>query len=122
MPVIAGDDESEAVAANAGAAATATDEERYGAASVAVDGEDAPWPVDESSEASYRAEVRDRGETIAVPPPRAEVEDEGDSKSLPSVDELMSRIPANVREAMDSLFRAKFVKVRKVPKRVLKGS
>jgi hypothetical protein len=40
---------------------------------------------------------------------------------LPSLDELVQRIPPDVRELMDELFRAKFVRVQRVPKKALQG-
>ena len=40
---------------------------------------------------------------------------------LPSMDELVQRIPPEVRELMDELFRAKFVRVQRVPKKALRG-
>jgi hypothetical protein len=40
---------------------------------------------------------------------------------LPPLDELVQRIPSEVRELMDELFRAKFVRVQRVPKKALQG-
>jgi hypothetical protein len=40
---------------------------------------------------------------------------------LPALDELVERIPADVRDTLEDLFRAKFVKVARVPKKALKG-
>lgn len=39
---------------------------------------------------------------------------------LPPLNELVQRIPAEVREALDDLFRARFVAVKRVPKQALK--
>jgi hypothetical protein len=80
--------------------------------------EPAAWP-DESAESAFRAEARDRGETIAAAP-APEVE-EVDTKGLPPLDTLVRRIPAPVMEALDDLFRARFVRVQKVPRRALKS-
>ena len=38
---------------------------------------------------------------------------------LPPLDDLVQRIPPGVRELMDELFRAKFVRVQRVPKKAL---
>lgn len=44
-------------------------------------------------------------------------------KPLPGMDDLVSRIPAEVRDALDALFRGRFVRVTRVPPSVLtKGS
>ena len=40
---------------------------------------------------------------------------------LPSMDELVKRIPTDVRETLDELFRVKFVGVKRVPPSLLKG-
>ncbi|MFT3867957.1 MAG: hypothetical protein QM715_05610 [Nibricoccus sp.] len=40
---------------------------------------------------------------------------------LPSLDELVKRIPNAAREVLDELFRAKFVSVKRVEKTVLKN-
>jgi hypothetical protein len=38
---------------------------------------------------------------------------------LPEIDDLVARLPAEVRETLDELFRARFVAVKKLPKRLL---
>jgi hypothetical protein len=83
------------------------------------DSEGASWP-DESIESAFLAEARERGETL--PPKRADSDspEEVDLKSLPPLDELVKRIPAEVRETLDELFRARFVTVKRVPKKALK--
>lgn len=72
-------------------------------------------------ESAFLAEARERGETL--PPKRAETDaaEEIDPKSLPPLDELVQRIPAEVRETLDELFRARFVTVKRVPKKALKN-
>jgi hypothetical protein len=76
---------------------------------------------DEAAESAFLAEARDRGE---VTKPRAEsavdAVDEIDSKPLPALDDLVAKIPADVREALEDLFRARFVAVKRVPKKALK--
>jgi hypothetical protein len=72
------------------------------------------------------SELRERGESAPAPAAAAtaaarESEEPVDPKSLPSLDELLKRVPAGVRETLDDLFRAKFVRVTRVPKKALKG-
>ena len=77
------------------------------------------WP-DETAESSFLAEARDRGELPASKASEDSVDD-ADPKSLPPLEELVQRIPANVRETLDDLFRARFTKVRRVPRKALKS-
>ena len=77
------------------------------------------WP-DDTAESSYLAEARERGEPRVPVRPQAEAKDDEDPKSLPSLDELVQRIPPEVRDLLDDLFRAKFTKVRRIPRRALK--
>jgi hypothetical protein len=78
------------------------------------------WP-DDSAESSYLAEARERGEAPVAPAPsKAEEKDHVDPKSLPSLEELVQRIPSEVRDVLDDLFRAKFTKVRRIPRGALK--
>jgi hypothetical protein len=82
------------------------------------------WP-DEAAEASFMAEARERGEPVAsvsLPAAVKEAVDETDPGHLPSLEELVQRIPAEVREALDDLFRAKFTTVRRLPKKSLNQS
>ena len=53
-------------------------------------------------------------------PAAVEAAEESDVKALPKLDDLVNRIPADVRDSLEELFRAKFVRVQRVPKRVLK--
>lgn len=60
--------------------------------------------------------------TVATRVEKTESEDtDEDSKPLPKLDELVNRIPAETRELLDELFRAKFTTVRRVKKRDLKS-
>ena len=78
-------------------------------------------PFDEAAEAAFLAEARDRGEVVATAKIAADVVEEVvDSKALPPLDELVKRIPPEVRETLEDLFRAKFVAVRRVPAKALK--
>ncbi len=77
------------------------------------------WP-DESAEAAFWAEARERGE---VRPGREESEAEPAAETttaLPPLDGLVDRVPAEVKAALDELFRARFVRVTRVPRRALK--
>jgi len=76
--------------------------------------------VDEMAESAFRAEARDRGEVV-VAVPKAESEEPIDTKPLPPLDKMVQRIPAEVRDVLEELFRAKFVAVRRVPAKALKS-
>ena len=76
------------------------------------------WP-DETAEAAMMPELKSRGE-LATPAATQAVE-ETDTKNLPPLAELVKRIPPEVREALDDLFRVKFTTVRRVPAKALKG-
>jgi len=78
------------------------------------------WP-DESAESAFRAEARERGEGVLPVLPTTEAAEETDTKGLPALDELVKRIPAETRELMDELFRAKFTTVKRVPAKALKS-
>lgn len=78
------------------------------------------WP-DDSAESAFLAEARERGEPIAPAKAKEEIAEETDSKSLPSLNSLVERIPAEVRDVLEDLFRARFVTVKRVPKRALKS-
>lgn len=75
------------------------------------------WP-DAAAEAAFLAETRHRGESVPVV--NRPAEEAEDRRPLPALDELVSRIPAETRELLDELFRAKFVAVRRVRTRDLK--
>jgi hypothetical protein len=81
------------------------------------------WP-DEASESAMRAEVAGRGETLNSKAAReaaeAVAEAAAEKKNLPKLDELVGRIPAEVRDTLEDLFRVKFVKVARTPKKALK--
>ena len=78
------------------------------------------WP-DEAVESSFRAEARERGEPVVVAAPEEEAADNSDASPLPALNDLVARVPAEVRDLLDDLFRAKFVAVKRVPKKSLKG-
>lgn len=76
------------------------------------------WPT-AAEEAAFLAETRARGEPVA-PVREAAEEVEDNPKALPKLDELVNQIPAETRELLEELFRARFVTVRKVRKADLK--
>jgi hypothetical protein len=78
------------------------------------------WP-DEVAESAMLSELRSKGENVSAPRrPTAPVEETDTAANLPPLDELVGRIPPEVREVLEDLFRAKFVAVRRVPKQALK--
>ncbi len=86
--------------------------------------EDAPdWPPpDVEAAMSAEAAERDGGSGRAAPSRRArEAAETLDGGPLPSIDELMSQVPAPVLEQLEELFRAKFQTVKRVPAAVLKS-
>ena len=79
------------------------------------------WP-DESAEAQFLAEARERGEPVsAAPTPTAEPEapEPDPAGPAPDLDALVARLPPAVRETLDELFRARFVRVTRLPRKTL---
>jgi hypothetical protein len=83
-------------------------------------GDDAPWPTDEAGETAFLAETRERGEAVAVKPAAAREETAAETGPLPALDAMVQRIPAEVREVLEELYRAKFTAVRRVSAKFLK--
>jgi hypothetical protein len=82
---------------------------------------DAAWP-DESAEAQFLGEARERGESVPAPPtPAAEPEapEAEPAGPAPELDDLVGRLPPAVRETLDELFRARFVRVTRLPRKTL---
>lgn len=99
------------------------DAEAEGERSEPPQGDDAggaSWP-DDVAETAFLAEARERGEVVAPAKAREEIAEETDAKALPSLNELVQRIPAEVRDTLEELFRARFVTVKRVPKKALKS-
>jgi len=69
----------------------------------------------------FLAEARQRGETFSAPPKVDEEAEPANGGNLPPLDELVAKIPPEVRDTLDELFRAKFVTVRRLPKQALKS-
>lgn len=78
------------------------------------------WP-DDAAEAAFLGEARERGEVVAPAKAKEDIPDETDAKALPTLDALVQRIPPEIRETLEDLFRAKFVRVQRVPKKALKA-
>jgi len=82
------------------------------------------WP-DEAAESAMRVEVSARGETLSSRAAREAAEElaraADEKKGLPSLDDLINKLPAEVRDTLEDLFRVKFVKVVRVPKSALKN-
>lgn len=82
-----------------------------------------PWMDAEREEAMKAAmDVEDAERQASAAPNRrkAAVEETLDGGPLPALEDMIARVPAELQEAMDDLFRAKFQTVRRVPKAVLK--
>lgn len=78
------------------------------------------WP-DENAEAAYLSEAKGRGEETPPAATAETIDEAADANAtLPSVEALKQRLPAKVLEAVDDLFRAKFTRVTRVPKKALK--
>lgn len=79
----------------------------------------ATWP-DDAAEAAFLAEARERGEVSTPVKAREEIAEETDARPLPDLDVLVARIPPEVRESLEDLFRARFVRVARVPRKALR--
>ena len=81
----------------------------------------APTGPDETEEAAFLAAQRELpGSPAEAPVPAAEPPGAESAAPLPELDDLVRRIPAPTRELMDSLFRAKFIGVKRLPASVFK--
>jgi hypothetical protein len=95
-------------------------EEAAGADAIPLQDDMPPlWP-DEAAETAFLSEAKARGE-VAVPMSADATEETPEATApLPALDALVQRIPPAVREVMDDLFRAKFVRVQRVPRKALR--
>ena len=87
-----------------------------------IDESETPIGPTEAEESAYLAEqtaAAPSGATASEGKDAAEV-DEAPAK-LPAIEDLVQRIPAETREALDELFRARFVRVQRVPRKALKA-
>ncbi len=114
------DDDAQPAFVASGAGADA-DEASFSTGSVF--GEDDGPPL-EMLEAQMGGEVsaRDRASANTKPVSRraADEDDDAASVALPELDTLVGRLPPEVRETLDELFRARFVTVKRPPKKVFK--
>lgn len=102
--------------------------EAAGYASASASGDEDEGPPLEALEAQMSGEVaaRDAAAGAARRPVRAKAGDDDDetdgaaASALPEIDALTARLPAEVRETLDELFRARFVSVKRLPKKVFK--
>ena len=88
--------------------------------STPVSPEESGWP-DAAAESAFLAEARSRGELPAPKPAAAEEIEEAEAGPLPPMDKMVERVPPPVREMLDDLFRARFVRVARIPRRALKS-
>lgn len=113
-----GDDATQAVQAN-----TPDLTSRNNGMPAAPDEDGPVWP-DEATESAMRAEVVTRGETLNSKAAReaaeAAAEAAAEKRNLPPLDELIGKIPADVRDTLEDLFRVKFMKVARSPKKAFK--
>jgi hypothetical protein len=109
------------VVAPALVAAAAEPEEAMVTAAIAVESaaEIPPWPG-ETDEASFLADARLRGDDVPAAALVRTAEETGAPADLPPLEQLVARIPPEVREALDDLFRAKFTRVGRVSPTSLK--
>jgi hypothetical protein len=118
--------ESAAVAASSvsAEALARADHRRPGEEKLAIDGNSPPPPESvepplpgEEAETVFLAEARERGEDVAsVAAALVAAESEEEKRALPPLEELIQKLPAELRDTLDDLFRAKFVKVIRVRK------
>lgn len=85
------------------------------AVTAAAEGPINAWP-DETAESAFLSEAKARGEAVTT-----SAVEETSTKGLPPLEELVKRVPPAVHEALEDLFRAKFIAVRRIPKQALKG-
>ena len=88
-------------------------------AAAPVSADEPSWP-DAAAESAFLAEARARGEA-PVPVRKADPAEEVDASPLPPVEQLVGRVPAGVRELLDDLFRARFTRTARIPRRALKS-
>ncbi len=83
------------------------------------DADNPRWP-DEGEERSFISEQHATGAPVAPTSPKAAEENELDRQPLPQLEDLIARIPGNVRDVLEDLFRAKFNAVRRAQVSALK--
>jgi hypothetical protein len=78
------------------------------------------WP-DEAAEAAFLGETRGADASPMVSRVAGSAPAETVTAPLPKLDELVNRIPAESRELLEELFRAKFTTVRRIKQTDLKA-
>jgi hypothetical protein len=76
----------------------------------AASDEEADWP-DENDESEFLSQAGSRGQQVIPEAGRVSAPVVGEK--LPPLDQLVARVPENIRGILDDLFRAKFTGVRK---------
>ncbi len=95
------------------------------APAVSDDGEGPPL---EELESQMREELASREVSVNASPAARrsaaadDEESEGKGAALPELDTLVERLPTEVRETLDELFRARFVSVKKLPKKLFQAA
>jgi len=91
-----------------------------------VDGEGPQWP-DDAAETAFLSEQKTNGVSVLpqVPAASATTTDQAEppevaNAPLPPLQSLVDRIPADAREVLEDLFRARFVSVKRVQATALK--
>jgi hypothetical protein len=79
---------------------------------------DAPAGPSSEEEAAFLAQEREMG--VVTPALMHEESLPEEKADLPPMEDLVKRIPAPVRAALDELFRANFVTVKRLPQSALK--
>lgn len=82
--------------------------------------ESAPVGPSADEEAAFLSAERENGGGDSAPRVVAAVVDD-DKGELPPMEDLVKRIPAQARDLMENLFRARFVTVKRIPKTALKS-
>ncbi|MBI5382834.1 MAG: hypothetical protein HZA31_13120 [Opitutae bacterium] len=81
---------------------------------------DAPSLPSDEAEAAYLAEARERGdEGVDMAAALAAVEEAEEKSALPPLNDLVEKISPEIRDVLEDLFRAKFVRVTRVRKKDL---
>lgn len=113
------DEDGQAVAAVAGAPAADLGGRGAEPAAGLPRDDGTPPGFDEAAESAFLAEARERGEVVAAPV-AIDYAESTDARPLPRLEELVNRLSPEVRQMLDDLFRARFVTVKRIPKRALK--
>lgn len=90
--------------------------------------DDGEGPPIEELESQMRGEMAARAESTGASPAARRAasasDEEGEDKNapLPELDALVARLPSDVRETLDELFRARFNSVKKLPKKAFQSA